>query len=111
MQSRLKFVCRDCAQVNYPCQQLPRHRWAVVKAIRILQQLDVDTDNFDNVLDLMRFEPERPEYKMSQRTFFLKSMQLFKYQCMYADGIMASAQRLIPSKSQTKSPGQQMPET
>jgi len=107
MQSRLQFVCRDCARVNYPCQQLPRYRWAVVKAIRILQQLDVDTDNFDNVLDLMSFEPEWPAYKMSQRTFFLKSMQLFKYQCMYADCIMVSEQRLIPSKYKTKSHGQQ----
>lgn len=94
MSTRTRFVCRDCRGLNYPCQQLPRHKWAVVKVLKILKRLDVDTENFSNQFELMAFEPERPEYKMSESEFFECQMQLFKYQVMWHDCICASARRI-----------------
>lgn len=87
MRAGTRFVCRNCMGVNYPCQQLPRYKWAVVKTLKILKRLDVDTENFENTLELMEFEPERPEYKMTENEFFKYQMQLFKYRVMWHDCI------------------------
>ena len=87
-----KIVCRACLNVNYPCQQLPRYKWAVVKMLKILKKLDVDTENFNSQLELMNFEPERPDYKMSENRFFKYQMQLFKYRIMYHDSVFKTTQ-------------------
>lgn len=87
---KMSFVCRTCLNVNYPCQQLRRHRWAVVKVLKILKKLDVDTWNFNSQRELMNFEPEWPDYKMSENKFFKYQMQLFKYRTMYHDSITNS---------------------
>lgn len=84
------FVCRTCLNVNYPCQQLPRYRWAVVKMLKILKILDVDTQSFNSQLELMNFEPIRPDYKMSKNQFFKYQMQLLKYRIMYHDSVCNS---------------------
>lgn len=85
-----EFICRICLNVNYPCQQLPRHRWAVVKVLKILKKLDVDTENFNSQLELMNFEPEQPDYKMSENRFFKYQMQLLKYRLMWHDCVCGS---------------------
>lgn len=85
------FVCRKCMNVNYPCQQLPEWKWAVVKKLMILKRLDVDIDNFTNDIEIMQFQPEWPEYKMSRNKFFKYDLQLFKYEMIFYDHICKTA--------------------
>lgn len=82
------YFCRVCANANYPCQQLPRYRWATIKMLQILNELDVDIWNFDNMLEIVKFEPEWPEYKMSKQKFEKYQDQLLKWKIVWHECAM-----------------------
>lgn len=89
------YFCRVCANANYPCQQLPRYRWAMIKILRILDELDVDIDNFDNQLEIMQFEPSYPEYKMSYEKFEKYKDELLKWKIIRHDCAMKIMNRIM----------------
>lgn len=80
-----RFLCRKCSHLSYPCQYLPTYKYAMRKILEILLILDVDIDNFEHPLDVLRFEPEIPDYKMTEDEFFKYDMELFKYKMMYME--------------------------
>lgn len=82
-----QYKCRTCIPANYSCQQMPRYQWAATKIMRILSELDVDTENFENMLEIIKFEPERPAYKMSEEEFERYRDELFKWKCVWHEEV------------------------
>ena len=80
-----RFLCRRCSHLSYPCQYLPVYNYAMTKIFEILLILDVDIDNFTHPLQILEFEPEIPDYKMTEQEFFEYTMELFKYKMMYIE--------------------------
>lgn len=70
--------CRKCANLNYPSQQWSELEFTKYKIFQILQRMDVDTWNFDNWLEVIRFKPVKPDY-MSEMKFFLLDNERVKW--------------------------------
>ncbi|MDD6070102.1 MAG: hypothetical protein PUC12_04710 [Clostridiales bacterium] len=80
------LCCRKCANVNYPVQQWSKLEYAKYKMMQILNRLDVDTWNFDNWFEVLKFRPVKPG-NISDSEFLLMDMELLKWQAAFSECI------------------------
>ena len=77
-------LCRKCANLNYPIQQWSKLEFAKYKILQILQRMDVNTWEFNNWLEIIKFRPVRPDY-MSEVEFFILDNELLKWKMILSN--------------------------